>query len=58
MNWKGCGRKQSWPNLWYYPDICLDRLRKTVKTLSQDSWSPDRPLNLGPPECEAGVLTT
>jgi hypothetical protein len=24
MNWKGCGRKQTWPNFRYYPSICLD----------------------------------
>jgi hypothetical protein len=43
MNWKGCGRKVSWPNLIYYPGICLQRLKKTTKILSQD---------------EVGVLTT
>jgi hypothetical protein len=21
MNWKGCGRKQMWPNLRYYPEF-------------------------------------
>jgi hypothetical protein len=50
MNWKGCGRKRSWPNLRYYPGICLEGLRKTTKNLSQDSRSP--------PEYEAGELTT
>jgi hypothetical protein len=45
MNWKGCG-------------ICLEGLRKTTKNLSQDSRSPGRDLNPGPPEYEAGVLTT
>jgi hypothetical protein len=29
-NWKGCGRKQSWSNLRYYPGICLEGLRKTT----------------------------
>jgi hypothetical protein len=33
-------------------------LRKTTKNLSQDSWSLDQNLNLGPPEYKAGVLTT
>jgi hypothetical protein len=23
MNWKGCGRKQSWPDFSYYHRICL-----------------------------------
>jgi len=31
MNWKGCERKWSWPNLRYYPGICLEGLRKTTK---------------------------
>jgi hypothetical protein len=31
MNWKGCGKKWSWPNLRHYPAICLEGLRKTTK---------------------------
>jgi hypothetical protein len=58
MNWKGCVRKQSWPNLRYYPGICLAGPRKSTKNLSQDSWSLGQDLNLGPPEYEAQVLTT
>jgi hypothetical protein len=42
MSWKGYGRKLSWPNLRYYPGICLEGLRKTKKNLSQDSRSPGR----------------
>jgi hypothetical protein len=38
----------------YYPSICLEGLRKTC----QVSWSLCRDLNQGPPEYEAGVLTT
>jgi hypothetical protein len=57
MNWKGCGRKRSWLNLRYYPGICVEGLRKTMKNLSQDSRSPGRDLNPGHPEYEAGVLT-
>jgi hypothetical protein len=30
MNNKGCGRKRSWPNLRYYPEIFLKGLRKTT----------------------------
>jgi hypothetical protein len=38
MNWKGCGRRQSsWPNLKYYPSICLQGLRKTTKNLSENT---------------------
>jgi hypothetical protein len=54
---KGCGRKGSWSNLRCYPGICLEELRKTTK-LGQGSWSLGQDLNLGPPEYEAGVLTT
>jgi hypothetical protein len=32
MSWKGFGNKWSWPNLRYYPAICLEGLRKTSKT--------------------------
>jgi hypothetical protein len=32
INWKGCGRKQPWPNLRYYPGIALEGQRKTTKT--------------------------
>jgi hypothetical protein len=42
----------------YYPSICLEELRKTMKNLSRDSQSPGRDLNPGHPEYEAGVLTT
>jgi hypothetical protein len=58
MNWKGCGRKQLWPNLRYYPGICLEGLRKIMENLNQDSQSMGRDLNSGPPEHKAGMLTT
>jgi hypothetical protein len=58
MNLKGYGTKLSWPNLRYYPAICLEGLKKTMKTLSQDKRSSGRDLESGPPEYEAGVLTT
>jgi hypothetical protein len=32
MNWKGYGRKWSEPNLKYYPSICLEELKKVLKT--------------------------
>jgi hypothetical protein len=41
----------------YYSGICLEELKKTTKDLSQDSRSPDRDFNPGPPEYEAGMLT-
>jgi hypothetical protein len=40
------------------PAVGLGGLRKTTKNLGQDSWSPGRDLNPGPPEYETGVLTT
>jgi hypothetical protein len=57
---KGYGRKRLWSNfkVEYYPIIHLEILRKGTKNLSQDRWSPVRDLNPGPPEYEAGVLTT
>jgi hypothetical protein len=58
MNWKGCGRKRSWPNLIYYPGIYLQELRKPTKDLSQGNRSPGRDLNAGPLKYEAAVLTT
>jgi hypothetical protein len=42
----------------YYPSTCMEVLRKTTKTLSQDSGSPCRDINLRLPEYEAGGLTT
>jgi hypothetical protein len=57
MNWKGCGRKWSWPNLRYYPGICLEGLGETTRNLSQDNRSPGGDLNPGPPEYEARVLS-
>jgi hypothetical protein len=58
MNWKGCGRKRSWPYSRCYPGIYLEGLLKTTKNHGQDSRSPGRDLNPGPLEYEAGVLTT
>jgi hypothetical protein len=37
MNRKVHGRKWPWPNLRYYPGICLEGLRKTMRNLSQHS---------------------
>jgi hypothetical protein len=58
MDWKGCGRKGSWSNLRWYPFSCLEELRKAARNLSQSIRSLGRDLNSGPPEYEAGVLTT
>jgi hypothetical protein len=60
MNWKGFGRKSSWPNfkVGYYPDSYLEELKKTMKNFSQDSRTPGRDMKPGPPGYEIGVLTT
>jgi hypothetical protein len=58
MTWKGCRRKQLWPNLRYDPSIYLEGLRKTMENISQDSQSSRQDMNLSHPEYEAGVLTT
>jgi hypothetical protein len=58
VNWKGCGRKHSWPNLRYYPKICQEGLRENMKNFSQDSQCPGQDLNPVSPKYEAGVLTT
>jgi hypothetical protein len=41
-----------------YPGISLEGLTKTTNNLCQDSRSSSQDLNPGPPEYEAGVLTT
>jgi len=35
MDWKGCGKKQLQPHAFYYSDIWMDELRKTMKNLNQ-----------------------
>jgi hypothetical protein len=55
MNWKGCGRKRSWPNFMLLSRYLLGGTEKNTKTLSQDSRSPGRDSNAGPPENETGV---
>jgi hypothetical protein len=45
INWKVSGKKRSWPNFEYYLCICLEGLRKTIKTLSREGrlefWTRD-----------------
>jgi hypothetical protein len=57
MIWKeyGSGRGRI---LRFYPGIRVERLVKTMKNLREDSRSLGRDFNSGPPEYEAGVLTT
>jgi hypothetical protein len=44
--------------LMYCPVISLEGLLKTKKNLIHDSRSPERGINPGVPDYEAGVLTT
>jgi hypothetical protein len=44
-----------WPTLSYYLYICLQKVRKTAKTLGQDSWYFDRVSNRGPSESKTGA---
>jgi hypothetical protein len=55
---KGFGRKRSWPNFKVLPRKSSGGTKEKQETLSQDSRSPGRDLKPGPPEYEAGVLTT
>jgi hypothetical protein len=54
MNWKGCGRKRSWPNRKVVAWRNWGRWRKTC----QDSRSLDWDKNWGPLEREVEVLPT
>jgi hypothetical protein len=58
MNWKGCGRKPSWPNLTYYSRPCLEGLRKTTKNFRQDRRCPDQHSNPRHSEYEGGNHST
>jgi hypothetical protein len=37
INWKESGWKCSWHNLSHYSDICLERLKRSTKSVSQNS---------------------
>jgi hypothetical protein len=57
MNWKGFGRKWSWPNfevLFGHSPVVTE---KNHKILSRDIWSLGRDLSLVPAEYEARLLT-
>jgi hypothetical protein len=50
-------RKEAvYPNLIYYPSICLEGLRKIMKNVTQYSRPQSRDLSSGPPQYEAGML--
>jgi hypothetical protein len=52
--------EESWSGLilMYSLGICLEGLRKTTNTPSQDGQAPGQNLSPVPPEYETGVLTT
>jgi hypothetical protein len=56
MNWKGCGRKQSWLNF----KVLSRHLPGGTENYGncQDSQSPGQDFNLGPPKYEEGMFTT
>jgi hypothetical protein len=62
MIWKGFGKdlEGSCRGLIvrYCRSIILEKMRKTTKTLNQDSRSPSRDLKQGLSEYKAGVLST
>jgi hypothetical protein len=47
---------EAWPNLKYYARICLEDLRKAMKTPTQYGWSLDEDLSPGPSEYKARVV--
>jgi hypothetical protein len=56
--WKGFRRKWSWFN-WstiMARFLGVEGLRKTMKSLSQDSWCPSHYLNRAPPKYKSRVL--
>jgi hypothetical protein len=55
MNWKGYGKKPSWPNLRYYPGIFQEEMRKATKSLMIASSGPV--FIPGSPDNETGQLT-
>lgn len=56
MNGRECGRKWSSPNWRYCSGIFLDRLRKTMNSLSQDSRYPDWDSTQTPPEHKSETI--
>jgi hypothetical protein len=55
MNWKGCGRKHSWPDLRHYSGIFPDGRRKITKDISQESCN-DSESNWAPPEYQSEAI--
>jgi hypothetical protein len=55
-SWKRRGKKQSWPNLRYYPCNSLKVQKKTMKNLSQDSQCLSQDLKQAPSKHKSKTL--
>jgi hypothetical protein len=58
MNWNESERKRSWPNFKVLSRHSSGESEENHGNFSQDSRYTRRDLNPGPPEYEAGVLST
>jgi hypothetical protein len=58
INWKGFVGSVCGLILRYYPGIHMQGLRKTMKNLNQDSWSPALRFEAGTLKYKAVVLAT
>jgi hypothetical protein len=58
MNWEVADGSGRCLILRYFPRSCLEKERKTTKTLGHNSRSPGQVLNAGHREFKAGVLIT
>jgi hypothetical protein len=58
MNWKGFGRKRSWPNTNVLSLNLPGGTEEKHENPRQDSRTPNLDLNLGPPEYKTVMLTT
>jgi hypothetical protein len=47
-----------WSAFWYYLNIFLDKVQKSMKNPIQDRWFLGQVESLGPPKYESGILTT
>jgi hypothetical protein len=56
MNWKGFGIKRSWPNFKVLSRLSPGGTEENNENLNQDNRSTGQ--RIGPPEHEAGMLTT
>jgi hypothetical protein len=55
MNWKACRKKHSSFNFSYSPNTDIKKMRKIIKHLNQEGWSPGQDMNVGPPRHDAAM---